>query len=108
MTLHYRWMQTDPDYDPKIADAITQTCWCQIKALFKLQNDFVEPSRGAPGYNSAFIYDPIYKAMCYNMNYFTIKADDDFGVDESTWGFMGKSVECGGRLMNKMLVSKGK
>ena len=51
-------------------------------------------------------YDPIFKVMCHNMNYFTQKADEDFGVDESTWGFMGYSGECGGRLMNKM-VSKG-
>jgi hypothetical protein len=106
MTLHFRWMESDPDYDSKISAAISQTRWCQIKQVFKLQNNFVEPSRGAHGYNPAFRYDPIFKAMCFNMNYFTLKADDDFGVDESTWGFMGNSGECGGRLMNKM-VSKG-
>ena len=106
-TLHYRFMESDPDYDIKIASAMSQARWFQIKQVFKLQNNFVEPSRGAPGYNPGFRYDPIYKAMCHNMNYFTKKADEDFGVDETTWGFMGFSGECGGRLNGKM-VSKGK
>jgi hypothetical protein len=107
MTFHFRWIPTDPDYDPKIASAINQSRWLQIKQVFKLQNNFVEPSRGAPGYNPAFRYDPIFKTLVHNMNHFTLKADDDFGVDESSWGFMGFSGECGGRLLNKP-VSKGK
>jgi hypothetical protein len=106
MTLHFRWMQSDCDFDHTIAGAITQTRWCRIKQVFKLNNNFVTPSRGSPGYDPAFRYDLIYKVMCHNMNHFTKQADGDFGVDESTWGFMGYSGECGGRLMNKM-VSKG-
>ena len=36
----------------------------------------------------------------------TAKADEDAGVDESTWGFCGFMGDNGGRLVNKPL-SKG-
>jgi hypothetical protein len=48
----------------------------------------VEPKRGQPGYDPCSKYDLIFKALCHNMNYFTLKAD---------WGFMGFMAECGGK-----------
>lgn len=105
-TLHYRWCKSDEDFDNLIADAMTLSRWRQIKSVFKLSNNLVEPKRGQPGYDPCNKYDLIYKVMVHNMNYFTSQADLDFGVDESTWGFMGYSGECGGRLKNKK-VTKG-
>ena len=107
MKLHYRWMTNDEDYDSKIAGAMNLSRWRQIKSTFKLNNNIAEPKRGMEGYDPANKYRLLYDAMTYNMNYFTEKAEEDFGIDESTWGFMGFSGDCGGRLKNKM-VSKGK
>jgi hypothetical protein len=106
MTLHYRWCKSDPDYDESIASSMTLSRWRQIKSVFKLNNNMVEPKRGQPGYDPCAKYDLIFKVMRHNMNYFTLRADLDFGLDESTWGFMGYMGDCGGRLKNKP-VSKG-
>lgn len=106
MTLHYRWCKSDPDFDESISNAMTLSRWRQIKSVFKINNNMVEPKRGQPGYDPCAKYDLIFKALCHNMNYFTRTADLDFGLDESTWGFMGYMGECGGRLKNKP-VSKG-
>ena len=106
MGLHYRWIPNDPDYDAVIADGMTLTRWRQIKSVFKLNNNMVAPQKGSAGYDPCNKYDLIYKALTYNMNYFTETACLDYGLDETTWGFMGYSGECGGRLMNKK-VSKG-
>ncbi len=41
------------------------------------------------------------------MNYFTLRADLDGTIDETTWGFGGFSGECGGQLMNKPVPKGG-
>eukprot|EP00956_Cyclotella_meneghiniana_P037933 scaffold146895_cov36-Cyclotella_meneghiniana.AAC.1 len=71
MGLHYRWVPTDPDYDPMIPAAITLSRWRQVKSVFKLNNNITEPQKGSPGYDPCNKYNLIYKAMIYNMNYFT-------------------------------------
>ena len=106
LTLHYRWCPSDEDYDNKIADAMTLTRWRQIKSVFKLNNNLAEPSRGTAGYDPCNKYDMMCRVLCHNMNLFTMRADMDSGLDETTWGFMGYMAECGGRLKNKP-VSKG-
>lgn len=100
-TIHYRWCPADPDYDSFIADAMTYTRYRQIKAIFKINNNMVEPKPGQPGYDPCNKYDYIFKTLVHNMNYFTKRAELDFGLDESTWGFGGYMAECGGRLKNK-------
>jgi hypothetical protein len=100
-SLHHRWCASDPDYDNFIADSMTSSRYRQIKAIFKINNNMVEPKRGQPGFDPCNKYDYIFKTLVYNMNYFTKQADMDFGLDESTWGFGGYMAECGGRLKNK-------
>ncbi len=62
--------------------------------------------RGNPGYDPAAKFDLIFRTMVHNMNHFTLKAEMDAAVDESTWGFMGFMGDIGGRLQNKP-VGKG-
>ena len=104
MGLHYRWLPQDADYEPLIAENMTLSRWRQIKSVIKLNNNITEPQKGSPNYDPCNKYDLIYKVMIYNMNYFTERACLDYGLDETTWGFMGYSGECGGRLMNKKVA----
>ena len=58
------------------------------------------------GYNPAAKYDLIFRTLCHNMNYMTLREELDVAGDESTWGFAGYMADAGGRLMNKP-VGKG-
>ena len=61
------------------------------------------------GYDPAYKYDLIYKAMVHNCNAITKYAEGHLTVDETTWGHAGYG-EAGsgltGRLMNKK-VNRG-
>jgi len=105
-TVHTRWKENDPRYDPVIADNIGYERWKQIKSNFKLNNNLLAKKRGEEGYDPCNKYDMIFRTLVHNMNYCTERADKDQAVDESTWGFAGFCAETGGRLMNKP-VSKG-
>lgn len=105
-SLHKRWMKSDKEYDRHIAEAMTFSRWRAIKSVFKLNNNVGEPKRSEEGYDPCTKYDLIYKVICHNMNYLTEKAEADFGLDESTWGFSGYMGDAGGRLKNKP-VGKG-
>ncbi len=100
-SIHQRWSPDDPNFDPLIANNVKITRFKQIKAVFKLNNNFLSPPRGSDGFDPCDKYNHIYKAMCHNMNYVMEYADMDFAIDESTWGFSGYSGDCGGRLLNK-------
>jgi hypothetical protein len=52
------------------------------------------------------MYDLIFRTLCHNMNYFTLKAELDAAGDESSWGFGEFMGNCEGRLINKP-VGKG-
>jgi hypothetical protein len=73
---------------------MTASRFRQIKSIFKINNNMVEPKRGQPDYDPCNKYD-IFKTLVHNMNYFTLRADLDFGLDESTWHFGGYMTECG-------------
>ena len=104
--LHYRFIRDDMNYDETIANSLTYSRYRQVKSVFKLSNNMVHAKRGQPDYDPCNKYDLVVRALCHNMNYFTEFADMDFGLDESSWGFMGYMAECGGRLKNKPF-SKG-
>ena len=105
-SLHQRWSPDDANFDQVIAENMTASRFRQIKACFKLNNNFLSAARGDDDYNPCNKYDHIVKAMCHNMNYVTQYADFDYVIDKTTWGFSGYSGECGGRLQNKP-VGKG-
>ena len=105
-SIYRRWDRDDLRYDTTIAKAMTKTRWTAIKRYFKLNNNGIENDRGEPGYDPCVKYDHVYKCMVNNLNYFTLKADSDASIDETTWGFGGFTGECGGRLLNKPF-SKG-
>lgn len=105
-TIYKRWDTADQRYDRVISSAMKKTRWTAIKRYFKLNNNSVEKERGEEGYDPSNKYDHIYKCLVSNINYFTLKADIDITIDESTWGFGGFTGECGGRLLNKPF-SKG-
>jgi hypothetical protein len=106
-TLSCRFKKTDPRYDDVIANAMTLSRFLHLKRYVKLNNNSVEKPRTAPDFDPCNKYDMIFKVMCHNMNYCTLRADLDLAVDESTWGFAGYCGEAGWRLMNKP-VGKGK
>lgn len=99
-------MKGDKEYDQHVAESMSFNRWREIKSVFKLNNNVGEPKRGEEGYDPCTKYDLIFKVICHNMNYFTEKAEADFGLDESTWGFSGYMGDAGGRLKNKP-VGKG-
>ena len=101
-----RWLSADADYDNAITNNMTYSQWCQIKSVFKLNNNLTSPGRGKEGYDPAAKYDLIYRTICHNMNHFTLLAELDATLDELTWGFGGYMGDCGGRLINKP-VGKG-
>jgi len=105
-TLSCRFKKTDPRYDECIANVMTLSRFLQLKRYMKLNNNSVEKPRTSPDYDPCNKYDMIFKVLCHNMNYCTLKADLDLAVDESTWGFAGYCGEAGWRLMNKP-VGKG-
>jgi len=105
-SIHTRWCKDDTEYDALIAESINASRWRQLKSVFKLNHNMVEPKKGMEGYDPAAKYDHIFKAVTHNMNYITKWADLDGGIDETTWGFMGYCGDAGGRLKNKP-VAKG-
>ncbi len=105
-SLHQRWSAEDPNYDALIAENVSISRFRQIKACYKLNNNFFSGKRGDDEFDPCDKYDHIIKALCHNMNYVTEYADLDYAIDETTWGFSGYSGECGGRLRNKP-VGKG-
>ena len=96
-----RWLLADANFDDAIANNMTYSRWRQIKSVFKLNNNITSPGRGKEGYDSAAKYDLMYHTICHNMNHFTLWAELDAALDESTWGFGGYMEDCGGRLINK-------
>ena len=94
-----RWLLADANFDDAIANNMTYSRWRQIKSVFKLNNNITSPGRGKEGYNPAAKYDLMYCTIC--MNHFTLWAELDAALDESTWGFGGYMEDCGGRLINK-------
>ena len=106
-SLHTRWDVNDPDYDEIIASNITASRFKEIKPVWKLNNNLTSPKRGLPGYDPCAKYDYIYRSLCHNMNYLTGRADPDFGIDETTWGYTGYGSESVKRLIGKK-VPKGK
>ena len=107
--LHRRWEIGGSCYNESIAKTMTLTRFGQLKRSFKLCHNNSEKKRGEEGYNPAYKYDLIYKAMVNNTKVITKYADENQTVDETTWGHAGYG-EAGsgltGRLMNKK-VNKG-
>ena len=95
-SIHTRWYKGNPNYDVFIAESMSPSRFRQLKAVFKLNYNMTAPKRGMDGYDPASKYDHIYKTICHTMNYFTGKAEEDCGVDESTWGFSGFVVMLAG------------
>ena len=67
-----------------------------IKSVFKLNVNMTVSKRWEEDYDHTAKYDHIYKAMCHTMNYFTSRADMDFTIDETIWGFCGYCGDAGG------------
>jgi hypothetical protein len=105
-SIPWRWLSADANFDNAIANNMTYSRWRQIKSVFKLNNNITSPGRGKEGYDPASKYDLMYRTICHNMNHFTLWAELDAALDESTWGFGGYMGDCGGRLTNKP-VGKG-
>ena len=45
-TIHAHWHPNDPQFDPVIADNISNSRWVMVKTYFKLNNNLTEPKRG--------------------------------------------------------------
>ena len=107
-TIHAPWHPNDSQFDPVIADNISNSRLVMIKKYFKLNNNLAEPKRGMPNYNPCSKYDYAYKVLVHIMNYVSRRADMDGTIDESAWGFGGYMGECGGRLIGKKVPQGGK
>ncbi len=83
-SLHRHWLLEDANYDDVIASNMMLMGWCQIKGVFKLNNNLASPGRGKEGYNPAAKYNLIFQTIWYNMNYFTLWAELDVAGNEST------------------------
>ena len=106
----YRRWQPCADEDEFVKSSMTFRRWLQIKRVFKLCNNSDSPKRGEIGYDPAYKYDMLYRALFANVNALTKKAGLDLCGDESTWGHEGFG-EAGsgltGRIVGKPGVTKG-
>ncbi len=59
-SLHRHWLLDNADYNNIIANNMTLTRGCQIKGVFKLNNNLTTPSCGKEGYDLAAKYNPIF------------------------------------------------
>ena len=100
-SVHTWWLKDDPDYDELISEMITASRWTQLKSVFKLNHNVMADKKGMEGYDPSSKYDHIYLALVHHMNYCTVEADLDGGLDESTWGFSGFCGDTRWRLKNK-------
>ena len=87
--LYQRWMTGESMHDPLIQDSITYDRFLQIKRTYKLCNNYAVPTRGMNGYDPAYKYDLIFKAMVHNCNVMTKQAELDLCCDETTFSHMG-------------------
>ena len=107
--IHRRWQKEGSCYDEDIAKNIKITRFGELKRNFKLCHNGSVPKRGQKGYDPAYKYDLVYKAMVHNCNAISRKGDDHLTLDETTWGFGGYGEHGSGlvgRLRNKK-VNKG-
>ena len=87
--LYRRWMNGETMYDSVIHDSISHDRFLQIKRTIKLCNNYEAKRKGELGYEPAYKYDLIFKALVANCNALTKKADLDLCGDETTFAHMG-------------------
>ena len=61
-----RWLEDCLDYDKDVAKAMYYTRFLQIKRAFKLCNNDKAKKRKDEGYDPAYKYDLVYKALVDN------------------------------------------
>ena len=87
--LYQRWVTGESMYDPLIQDSLTYDRFLQLKRSYKLCNNYVAGRRGDVGFDPAYKYDLIFKALVNNCNAISKHADLDLCCDETTISHMG-------------------
>ena len=102
--LYRRWNQESSNYSKEIATEMTATRFQELKQAIKLCHNGSVSKSGQPGYDPAYKYDLVYKAMVHNTNAITKYASENQTIDETTWGHGGYGEANSGlvaRLRNK-------
>ena len=68
---------------------MTLTRYAEIKRHVKLCVNGIAPKRGESNFNPGYKYDLVYKAVVFNTNSISLKADENQVIDETTWGHRG-------------------
>jgi hypothetical protein len=109
-SIHRQWQKNCCAYDKDVDSSISHRRWLQVKRVIKLCDNSSVPKRGQDGYDPAYKYDFIWKAIIHNVNAITATAELDQCGDETTFGHGGYG-ETGtglwGRLLNKPFTKGG-
>eukprot|EP00957_Ditylum_brightwellii_P004840 368682-Ditylum_brightwellii.AAC.1 len=68
---------------------MTLTRFGELKRSIKLYHNGSVPKSRMDGYDPAYKYDMIYKAMVLNCNAITLRADKNLTIDKTTWDHAG-------------------
>lgn len=105
-----RWRTGNPGICEEIVASIFHSRWLQIKCVFKLCNNDKAIKPGEEGYDPAYKYDLVFRALTENTNFFTFRADYELTGDETTWAHGGWAEAKSGvlqRIANKPGITKG-